>query len=94
MSPSATMDDVGNAFLAQAAKTDPLRTLPALKEKAAERFRHVAFAHDVLGHVEKRKCYDDLSGFTEKDTLQLGRFTKFSKNTGAQFFLKGDANHS
>lgn len=68
VSSSVSQDDIKKAFRKLAKKYHP--DTNAGDPKAAERFKEISEAHNVLGHVAKRKQYDEMR--------RLGAFGGFS----------------
>ena len=65
--PKASQEDINKAFRSLAAKHHPDKNLDN-KEAAAERFKEVAAAYELLGDVERRRQYD---------AYKSGRFSGF-----------------
>src|SRR3989441_9803420 len=83
VSETATVDEIKKAFRRLAKQYHPDRNP---KAQAAERFKEINEAHDVLSDAEKRKRYDQLRRYGAFEGAgRAGR--PGSQNSGAEFDL-------
>src|SRR5690349_7288005 len=74
VSPSASQDEIKKNYRKLAKKNHP--DANQSDPKAAERFKEISEAYNVLGDAEKRKQYDDMR--------RLGAFAGFGGASGAR----------
>ena len=75
VSSTATQDEIKKAYRKLARKSHP--DANANDPKAAERFKEISEAHNVLGNAEKRKQYDEMR--------RLGAFEGFAGTRGGAY---------
>src|ERR1051325_10455072 len=84
---SATQDEIKKAYRKLAKKYHP--DANANDAKAAERFKEISEAHNVLGDAAKRKQYDEMrrlgafEGFSGSRAGAPGGFSGFGGRSGA-----------